>query len=52
MSGRQEITKKFLDLINAILDNSPEYMTGFSNFMSDSSIKTKYYYINQSMAMY
>ena len=46
MSGRQEITKKFLDLINAILDNSPEYMTGFSNFMSDSSIKTKYYYIN------
>lgn len=46
MSGRQEITKKFLDLINVILDNSPEYMTGFSNFMSDSSIKTKYYYIN------
>ena len=46
MSGRQEITKKFLDLINTILDNSPEYMTGFSNFMSDSSIKTKYYYIN------
>lgn len=46
MSGRQEITKKFLDMINVILDNSSEYMTGFSNFMSDSSIKTKYYYIN------
>lgn len=46
MSGRQEITKKFLDMVNVILNNSPEYMTGFSNFMSDSSIKTKYYYIN------
>ena len=46
MSGRQEETKKFLNLINSILNNSPEYMRGFSNFMSDSSIKTKYYYIN------
>ena len=46
MSGRQEETKKFLNLINGILNNSPEYMKGFSNFMSDSSIKTKYYYIN------
>ena len=46
MSGRQEETKKFLNLINGILNNSPEYMRGFSNFMSDSAIKTKYYYLN------
>ena len=46
MSGRQEETRKFLNLINGILNNSPEYMREFSNFMSDSSIKTKYYYIN------
>ena len=46
MSGRQEETKKFLNLINSILNNSPEYMRGFSNFMSDSAIKTKYYYLN------
>ena len=50
MSGRQEETKKFLNLINSILNNSPEYMRGFSNFMSDSSIKTKYYYINHVSA--
>ena len=46
MSGRQEETRKFLNLINGILNSSPEYMRGFSNFMSDSAIKTKYYYLN------
>ena len=35
MSGRQEETRKFLNLINGILNSSPEYMRGFSNFMSD-----------------
>lgn len=46
MSGMQEMTKKYLDLISAILENKPEYFRGFVNFMNDSSIRTKYNYLN------
>lgn len=45
MSGISEITKKNLDRIENILREKPEYFRGFVNFMNDSSIQTKYYYL-------
>jgi site-specific recombinase XerD len=45
MSGVSEITKKNLDRIENVLQNKPDYLRGFVNFMNDSSIQTKYYYL-------
>lgn len=50
MSGIQEITKEHLNLINNILKDKPEYYRGFVNFMTDSSIRTKYRYLNHIVA--
>lgn len=50
MSGMQEITKQHIDMINTILENKPEYFRGFVNFMNDSSIRTKYNYLNHIVA--
>lgn len=50
MSGMQEITKKYLDMINITLDERPKYFRGFVNFMNDSSIRTKYNYLNHIVA--
>lgn len=50
MSGMQEITKQYLDMINVTLDDRPEYFRGFVNFMNDSSIRTKYNYLNHVAA--
>lgn len=50
MSGMQEITKQHINMINAILDNKPDYFRGFVNFMNDTSIRTKYNYLNHVSA--
>ena len=50
MSGMQEMTKKYLDMINTVLSDNPEYFRGFVNFMNDSSIRTKYNYLNHVVA--
>lgn len=45
MSGVSEITKKNLNRMENILNNKPDYFRGFVNFMNDSSVQTKYYYL-------
>ena len=50
MSGMQEMTKKYLNMINTILNENDEYFRGFVNFMNDSSIRTKYNYLNHIVA--
>lgn len=45
MSGVSEITKKSLNRIENILTDRPDYFRGFVNFMNDSSVQTKYYYL-------
>lgn len=50
MSGIAEITKQSLDRIENVLKDKPEYFRGFVNFMQDSSIQTKYNYLNHVCA--
>jgi integrase/recombinase XerC len=50
MSGMQELTKNYLDKINNVLEGKPEYLRGFVNYMNDSSIRTKYNYLNHIVA--
>lgn len=45
MSGISELNKKNLNRIENILHGKPDYFRGFVNFMNDSSIQTKYYYL-------
>lgn len=50
MSGIKEITKQNIDRIENVLNGKPDYFRGFVNFMNDSSIQTKYYYLNHICA--
>ena len=50
MSGVQEITKKYLDMIENILNGKPQYLRGFYNFMADTAVRTKYNYLNYAAA--
>lgn len=50
MSGMQEITKQHIHMMNSILKDKPEYFRSFVNFMNDSSIRTKYNYLNHIVA--
>ena len=50
MSGMQEMTREFLNKINNVLEHEPEYMRSFVNYMTDSSIRTKYNYLNHVCA--
>lgn len=46
MNGVQEYNKKFIDKINNVLKNQPDFIKGYVNFLSDTSITTKYAYMN------
>ena len=50
MSGVQELTKKYLDMIENILNERPQYLRGFYNFMADIAVRTKYNYLNYAVA--
>lgn len=50
MSGISEITKQNLNKIENVLNNKPIYFRGFVNYMNDSSIQTKYNYLNHVCA--
>lgn len=50
MSGISEITKQNLNKIENVLNNKPMYFRGFVNYMNDSSIQTKYNYLNHVCA--
>ena len=50
MSGIKEIAKQNIDRIENVLNGKPDYFRGFVNFMNDSSIQTKYYYLNHICA--
>lgn len=50
MSGISEIIKQSLDRIENVLKDKPEYFRGFVNFMNDSSVQTKYNYLNHVCA--
>lgn len=44
-TGLQEFNKKYIDKINKVLKNQPDYIVGFVNYMSDSALTTKYAYM-------
>lgn len=44
-TGLQEFNKKYIDRINKVLKNQPDYIVGFVNYMSDSALTTKYAYM-------
>ena len=46
MSGVSELNKQGLDRIEKVLNGKENYYRGFVNFMNDSSIRTKYNYLN------
>ena len=46
MTGTQEFNKKYINKINNILSNQPDYIRGFVNYMSDVALTTKYAYMN------
>ena len=46
MSGIQEVTKEYLNRIENILQNKPDYMRSFTNYLTDNSIRTRYNYLN------
>lgn len=45
MSGIQEFNNKYMNKINNALSNSPDYIKGFVDYMSNASITTKYSYM-------
>ena len=45
MSGIKEIAKQNIDRIENVLNGKPDYFRGFVNFMNDSSVQTRYYYL-------
>lgn len=46
MSGLQEFNKKYINKINNVLENQPEFIKGFVNYMSDVALTTKYAYMH------
>ena len=46
MSGLQEFNKKYINKINNVLENQPEFVKGFVNYMSDVALTTKYAYMH------
>lgn len=47
MSGIQEETKRYLNKIEDVLKDKPDYFRGFINYMNDSSLRTKYVYLTR-----
>ena len=45
MSGVSELNKQGLDRIEKVLNGKENYYRGFVNFMNDSSVQTRYYYL-------
>lgn len=45
MSGVSELNKQGLDRIEKVLNGKENYYRGFINFMNDSSVQTRYYYL-------
>lgn len=45
MSGVSELNKQILDRIENVLNGKENYYRGFVNFMNDSSVQTRYYYL-------
>lgn len=45
MSGIQEFNNKYIKRINKALNDQPDFIKGFSSYMSDVSLTTKYAYI-------
>lgn len=45
MSGVSELNKQTLDRIENVLNGKENYYRGFVNFMNDSSVQTRYYYL-------
>lgn len=46
MSGVSEVTKEYLNRIENTLTGKEEFYRGFVNYMNDSSVSTKYNYLN------
>lgn len=45
MSGRNEISQEYINMINKSLDGKPEYLRSYISFMSNSSVRTQYTYL-------
>lgn len=46
MNGIQEHNKLYIDRINNVLKNQPDYLRGYVNYLSDTAITTKYAYMH------
>lgn len=44
MTGIQEFNKKYINRINNILKDQPDYIKGFVNYMSDAALTTRFSY--------
>lgn len=45
-SGLQDFNKKYINKINNVLKDQPEYIRGFVNYMSNVALTTKYSYMH------
>lgn len=46
MNGRDEYNVKYLNKINKILSEQPAYLSGYTNSLTDTTVSTKYTYLN------
>lgn len=44
VTGLQEFNKKYINKINRVLKDQPDYIAGFVNYMSNTALTTKYVY--------
>lgn len=48
-TGLQEFNKKYINKINNVLKNQPEFIKGFVNYMSDVALTTRYAYMHDAI---